>query len=101
MLHCAETKPRKLRPKIPSGEFPMLVAKKNLTAEDMQSQTAIQLPPRQMLALVNVIVNNVANNLRISIPIQNNHVGVQVCAVVSALNSILVAPDQLTCTLGV
>jgi hypothetical protein len=77
----------------------MLVAKKNLTAEDMQSQTAIQLPPRQMLALINVFVNNVANGLSISIPVQNNHVGVQVCAAVLALNGI-VAPSQLTCTLG-
>ena len=48
----------------------MLVTKKNLTAEDMQSQTAIQLPPRQMLALVNVFINNVANNLSIRIPIK-------------------------------
>jgi hypothetical protein len=77
----------------------MLVAKKNLTAEDMQSQTAIQLPPRQMLALVNVFVNNVLNNLSVSIPVQNNHVGVQVCAAVLALNTIL-TPNQLTCTLG-
>ena len=79
----------------------MLVAKKNFTAEDMQSQTAIQLPPRQMLALINVFITNVANNLSISIPVQNNRVGVQVCAAVLALNSILLSPDKLTCTLGV
>jgi len=75
----------------------MLVAKKNLTAEVMQSQTAIQLPPRQMLALINVVIKNVANNLSIRIPVENNRVGVQVCAVVSALNSILISPDHLTC----
>ena len=75
----------------------MLVEKKSLTAEAMQSQTALQLPPRQMLALVNVVIRNVANNLTIRIPVQNNRVGVQVCAIVSALNSILVSPDRLTC----
>ena len=78
----------------------MVVAKKNLTVEAMHSQTAIQLPPRQMLALINVFVTNGANNLSIRIPVQNNRVAVQVCAVVSALNSILVSPDQLTCRIG-
>lgn len=74
-----------------------MLAKKNLTAEVMQSQTAIQLPPRQMLALINVFITNVANNLSIRIPVQNNRVAVQVCAAVSALNTILLSPDKLTC----
>ena len=75
----------------------MLVERKSITAEVMQSQTALQLPPRQMLALLNVFITNVANNLSIRIPVQNNRVAVQVCAAVSALNSILVSPDRLTC----
>jgi hypothetical protein len=78
----------------------MLVEKKHLTAEVMRSQTALQLPPRQMLALINVFITNVANNLSIRIPVQNNRVAVQVCAAVSALNTILVSPDRLTCTIG-
>jgi hypothetical protein len=77
----------------------MLVTKKNLTAEAMQSQTALQLPPRQMLALINVFITNVANNLSIRIPVQNNRVAVQVCAAVSALNTILLSPDKLTCAI--
>ena len=78
----------------------MLVEKKRMTAEALQSQVALQLPPRQMLALVNVTIKNVANNLSIRIPVQNNKVAVQVCAVVSALNSILLSPDHLTCGIG-
>lgn len=79
----------------------MLVEKKSLTAEAMQSQTALELPPRQMLALINVFITNVANNLSIRIPVQNNRVAVQVCAAVSALNSILLSPDRLTCAVHI
>jgi hypothetical protein len=53
-----------------------------------------------MLALINVFITNVANNLSIRIPVQNNRVAVQVCAAVSALNTILLSPDRLTCRIG-
>src|SRR5256885_14788595 len=97
MLHCAWNQAPQAEAHNFNQENPMLVEKKHLTAEVMRSQTALQLPPLQMLALINVFITNVANNLRIRIPVQNNRVAVQVCAAVSALNSILVSPDRLTC----
>lgn len=76
----------------------MLVEKKRLTAEAMQSQVALQLPPRHMLALVNVVIKNVLNGLHVNIPVTNNQVAVQLCAVVYAINTII-APTKLTCTI--
>lgn len=73
--------------------------KKLLTTEDLDTQTALELPDRKMLALVNVNIVDVLNNLTISIPVQNNKVAVQVCAAVLALNSITTS-DQFTCTVG-
>jgi hypothetical protein len=73
--------------------------KKLLTASEIESQTALELPDRQLLALINVVVFNVLNNLSVSIPVHNNKVAVQVCATVDALNTIL-APTSLTCAIG-
>jgi hypothetical protein len=79
--------------------------KRTLSLADLDAQAALELPNRDTLALVNVVVTNVLNNLSVSVPVQNNHVGVEVCAVVSALNSVLVntatsAPTaSLTCSL--
>ena len=84
----------------------LTLEKKTLTLADIDAQSALELPPRETLALVNVVVTNVLNNLTISIPIQNNHVAVQVCAAVTALNDILVntatgAPTaMLTCAIN-
>jgi hypothetical protein len=72
--------------------------KKLLTVADIDAQAAFELPARETLALVNVFITNVLNNLSISIPVQNNNVAVQVCAVVQALNTILVG-ESLTCTI--
>src|SRR5579859_4538519 len=82
--------------KASTGEENMLTEKKRLTLEAMQSQTALELPRRQMLALVNVFITNVANGLHVTVPVQNNRVAVQVCAAVQAINTII-APTTLTC----
>ena len=90
-------------------EYEMLTSeKKTLTLADIDAQGAFELPSRETLQLISVTVTNVLNNLHIDIPIQNNHVGVQICAAVTALNSILVnnpAANQpvamLTCNLNV
>jgi hypothetical protein len=74
----------------------MIVEKQRLAVADIESQVALELPKRDMLALVNVFITNVLNNLTVNIPVQNNNVAVQVCAVVSALNGILVG-ESLTC----
>ena len=75
----------------------MIVEKQRLAVLDIESQVALELPKRDMLALVNVFITNVLNGLHINIPVQNNNVAVQVCAVVQALNSILLNGDRLTC----
>lgn len=62
----------------------------------IESQIALELPKREMLALINVFITNVLNGLTVNIPVQNNNVAVQVCAVVQALNTILVG-ESLTC----
>lgn len=72
--------------------------KKTLTMAEIESQTALELPERHMLALVTVIIADVLNNLSISVNVSNNKVAVQVCAVVDAINTILVG-QQLTCTI--
>lgn len=73
-----------------------MLEKKRLSAEAVASQTAVELPRRQMLALVNVIIKNVLNGLHVSITVANNNVGVQVCAAVQLINTII-APTRLTC----
>jgi hypothetical protein len=75
-----------------------MLEKKRLTIDAMDAQTAVELPRRQMLALVNVIIRNVLNGLHIRVTVTNNNVAVQVCAVVQALNSIIL-PTRLTCAI--
>jgi hypothetical protein len=73
--------------------------KKRLTLDSMQSQVAFELPRRQMLALVNVLITNVLNHLTVNVNVQNNRVAIQVCAAVQAINTII-APTTLTCNIG-
>jgi hypothetical protein len=47
---------------------------------------------------VNVIIKNVLNGLHIRVTVTNNNVAVQVCAVVQALNAIIL-PTRLTCAI--
>jgi len=76
----------------------MTLEKKRLSLDEIDGQTALELPNRELLALVNVVIFNVLNNLSVTIPVQNNNVAVQVCAVVQALNTILVG-ETLECTI--
>jgi len=71
--------------------------KKMLTMAEIESQTALELPERKMLALVNVVITNVLNHLSVNIPVQNNRVAVQVCAAVQAINTILGPGSFLSC----
>jgi len=75
----------------------MTLEKKRLSLDEIDGQTALELPNRELLALVNVVIFNVLNNLSISIPVQNNNVAVQVCAIVSAINVQLLTVDELAC----
>jgi hypothetical protein len=76
-----------------------MLEKKRLTLEAIESQTAMALPSRKMLALINVVIFNVLNNLSVNVSVQNNKIAVQVCAAVQAINTII-APSSLTCTIG-
>jgi hypothetical protein len=69
-----------------------------VTMDYLESQAAFELPDREML-LITVIINNVLNNLSIDVDVRNVNVGVQVCAVVNLLNTILDG-DRLTCTIN-
>ena len=77
----------------------MLQEKKTLSVEELESQAGFELPERDMMALINIIVfdvidGGVLNNL--TIVVKNNNVAVQVCAVVNALSA--VPSIDLACT---
>lgn len=75
--------------------------KRVLTMDDIESQTALELPDRELMALINIAIFDVLNHNTVNIPItvQNNHVAVQVCAQVNALATSLPG-FQLSCTVG-
>ena len=73
----------------------MLLEKKRLTLDELDAQTALELPEREMMALVTIVITNLLNNLSIDVDVKNNNVAVQVCAVVTALSSLVSTP--LTC----
>ena len=75
----------------------MLLEKKALSLEDIEAQSALELPDREMM-LVTVVITNVLNSLSVDIDVRNNNVAVQVCAAVNLLNTILDG-DRLTCTI--
>jgi hypothetical protein len=79
----------------------MLLEKRAMSVEELESQAAFELPERDMMALINVIVfdvidGGVLNDL--TIEVKNNNVAVQVCAVVNALASL--PSVELACTVG-
>ncbi len=72
-----------------------------LSVEELESQAGFELPERDMMALINIIVfdvidGGVLNNL--TIEVKNNNVAVQICAVVNALSA--VPSIDLACTVG-
>jgi len=75
----------------------MLLEKKRLTIEDLEAQAALELPERDMMALVTVVITNVLNNLSVDVDVKNNNVAVQVCAVVDLLNTAV--GTNLTCSI--
>jgi len=72
------------------------MSKKALSVEDLESQVALELPNREMM-LVTVVITNLLNNLTVDIDVRNVNVAVQVCAVVEALNAILINGNELDC----
>jgi hypothetical protein len=74
----------------------MLLEKKRLSFDEIEAQTALELPGREMLALITVVITNLLNNLSVSVRVQNVNVAVQVCAIVDLINTILVG-ESLRC----
>jgi len=77
----------------------MLLEKRPLPAGELDRQVGFELPDRDMMALINIIVfdvidGGVLNNL--TIEVKNNNVAVQICAVVNALSA--VPSLDLACT---
>ena len=73
----------------------MLTEKRALSIEELEAQTALELPNRELM-LVTVIINNVLNNLEVEVEVKNVNIAVQVCAIVNVINTILDG-DRLTC----
>jgi hypothetical protein len=80
-----------------SKEMMIMMLQKRFTPEALESQTALELPPRQMLALV--VIRNVLNGLHVRLTVANNRTAVQVCAAVNLINGII-KPSQLTCKIS-
>jgi hypothetical protein len=74
----------------------MLLEKHALSVEELEAQAALELPEREMLGLVTIVIKNVLNGLRIRVNVNNNDVAVQVCAIVQALNTITTV-DHFRC----
>ena len=72
----------------------MLLEKKRVSLDDLESQAAFELPDREMM-LVTIVITNVLNNLSIDVDVRNVKAAVQVCAIVNLIASDLGTP--LTC----
>jgi len=77
----------------------MIPEKKRFTIQALESQSALELPYRHMLSLVNVTIRNVLNGLHVRVTVTNNNVAVQVCGAVQAINTII-APTRLNCRIA-
>ena len=66
----------------------MINEKMQLSCADLDGQVAFELPERETLALVTVVITNLLNNNSVDIKVSNNNVAVQVCAAVSAINTL-------------
>jgi hypothetical protein len=66
----------------------MVTAKRAITSDVLSAQGAFELPQRQLLALVTVVITNLLNNLNVDVDVKNNNVAVQVCAVLGVLAEI-------------
>jgi hypothetical protein len=65
--------------------------KRPLSAAELDAQEGFVLPARETM-LVTIVITNLLNNLSIDVDVKNNNVAVQVCAVVTALSSLVATP---------
>jgi hypothetical protein len=71
--------------------------KKTLTLEALESETALELPNRDMF-LVTVVIANSLNDV-IDVDVRNVNVAVQVCAIVELINVELLTGEAIRCTI--
>ena len=69
----------------------MLLEKKALSLEEIEAQTALELPDREMM-LVTVIIGEVNALNDIEINVRDNRIAVQVCALIDVIN-LIVGPN--------
>jgi hypothetical protein len=60
------------------------VDKKIFSFDDIEAQSALELPDREMM-LVTVVITNLLNNNTVEIDVRNVNVAAQVCAQVLAI----------------
>ncbi len=57
----------------------MLATKKALSIAELEAQSAMELPDREMM-LVTVVITNLLNNNTVEIDVRNIQVAAQICA---------------------
>lgn len=72
--------------------------KRTVSMAELDAMAAVELPDREMLGLITVILTNVLNNLSVTVTVKNVNIAAQVCAVVNVLNSNI--GTNLTCTIS-
>jgi hypothetical protein len=63
-----------------------MVAKTALSFDDIDAQTAVELPDRESL-LVTVVITNVLNDLNVEVTVQNIQIAAQICAAILAVDT--------------
>ncbi len=68
-----------------------MLQKQMISFEEIEAQSAMVLPDRETM-LITVVITNLLNNLSIDVDVKNNNVAVQICAVVTALSTLVATP---------
>jgi len=74
-----------------------VLEKRTVSIEELDAMAAVELPDREMLSLVTILITNVLNNLSVTVTVKNVNIAAQVCAVVNVLNQNI--GTNLTCTI--
>lgn len=75
--------------------------KNAITIDQLEAETALTLPDREML-LVTVVIGtiDILNDNEVTVNVTNNKVAIQVCAIVEAINTNLLDAPALSCVVG-
>jgi hypothetical protein len=71
-----------------------------MTLDQLDAQTALELPNREML-LVTVVIGDldILTHNDVNVNVTNNKVAIQVCAIVEAINVEILGGEVLTCSI--